>query len=332
MSTFKFIPLSMHAMEIKINLFFHMRNESMVEFSWSDFADELSVFRYLNDSNRCLLDVLHTVIDGYTLEYSDKRLTREKRYRIKKEVKQEIFRDIYEYEMMRSNLAYTFIKQDLATPTDYAHFLKLHAVNHDTMPQKEIPKHLKVLKDKEYYKDKAEFISKAVASMSYNLFKNQDSLYLKTAFPNYLESESGLGRKKYSELDMPEFIRSSVVDIIETDMTKKEVAEFHDINPRTFDRNWEKYKFQAFKNYIFNCVFFNEEQNEDNKRMDKRISKSYRKVKARSDYGITQPSYTATDIVFTFPYKQLYKIKKYWGFKDLDSEEMPNTLVLYDYR
>ena len=61
-------------------------------------------------------------------------------------------------------------------------------------------------------------------------------------------------------------------------------------------------------------------------------SQSFAKSKASSDYGITTPSYTATDIVFTFPYKQLYKIKKYWGFKDLDSEEMPNTLVLYDYR
>jgi len=178
MSTFRFIPLSAVAKEIHKDLFFQMRNESMVEFSWSDYADELSVFNNLNDSNRCILDVLHTVIDGYTLEYDDKRLTKEKRFRLKKEVKQEILGNIYEYEMMRSNLAWTFIKQNLATPTDYAHFLKLHAINHDTMPKEQIPKHLKVLKDKEYYKDKADYISKAASFMSYSLFINKESLYL----------------------------------------------------------------------------------------------------------------------------------------------------------
>ena len=81
---------------------------------------------YLIATDRILLDALHTLIDGYTLNDNGKEIIELK---LDPRIKSEIKTKKAGFEFMRSALTHKFIRLGQGCVSDYFHLLKLSRIN-----------------------------------------------------------------------------------------------------------------------------------------------------------------------------------------------------------
>ena len=323
MATSGFTSLSVGAADTNTNVFFNLLNERYTTLSWAELDENLSPLNLFTHHNRKLLDILHVYFDGHTIAFEDDKMIQEKWFNLSKPLVKRLDKNKDLWEITRSGTAFQFIKQGLGTPSDYMHFLKLHAINHGSMPKKEIPKHLKKLIETDYYKSRADTIDSVAAEITYKILQNKNNVHLKKLIPNYRQSESGLGANYDDPLLYPDYINQAMKIIIDGGQTKKEVFKMLNVKERTFYRHWDKYKYQAFKEYLFDTYYMHKEEEQDSRIKEVEVPQP-----AENLHDIEWSDFRTLNIEITFTPRQLKDIKKAMDLKHID---LPNKIVLQEY-
>ena len=142
MSSQKLLPISNFCLEVNYNFFLYLLDEIGSEISWCKYNNDLNTSNPVSTYRRCLLDILHTAIDGYTVDSNGSRLIE---WRVDKEIDGLISENLEDFEYIRLSLAMKFIDNGYASPTDYLHVIKLHLINNKKI---KIPTYLLITKVK----------------------------------------------------------------------------------------------------------------------------------------------------------------------------------------
>lgn len=311
MIPFSKIPLSRHSSNAFLKEFKLLLDDYFAEISWWDKDEKLEHWVAISKSNRRLLDILHTAIDGYILDTSNKAIKKVHNIKIHNKLKAHIKEELESYEVIRSMMAFRFIDHHYGSATDYALMLKLNAMNHGFM---DAPQHMKkIIKSHKNYKSNIKNISDIVAIFGWYAFSQVETLYAKAVFPDYKF------KRAKDLLDIPEHIEEATKLIIENGKKKTYLKNNSSVSPAQFERDWQEYRYLALKKYLLDLAKI---KSEDEFKTS-RIQRVARKINTRNGRKLV-------DATITFYPSQIASIKKAWSLKD--NSKIGDVLVIKDLR
>ena len=177
MSSQKLLPISNFCLEVNYNFFLYLLDEIGSEINWGKYNNDLNTSNPISTYRRCLLDILHTAIDGYTVDSNGSRFIE---WRVDKEIDSLISKNLEDFEYIRLSLAMKFIDNGYASPTDYLHVIKLHLINNKKI---KIPNQFINLSKTKAYKYKTKNINNTVDDILSLFLMTYGSLSLKSVLP-----------------------------------------------------------------------------------------------------------------------------------------------------
>ena len=177
MSSQKLLPISNFCLEVNYNFFLYLLDEIGSEINWGQHNDDLNTSNSVNTYRRCLLDILHTAIDGYTVDSNGSRFIE---WRVDNKIDTLISKNLEDFEYIRLSLAMKFIDNGYASPTDYLHVIKLHLINNKKI---KIPNQFINLSKTKVYKYKTKNINSTIDDILSLFLMTYGSLSLKSLLP-----------------------------------------------------------------------------------------------------------------------------------------------------
>lgn len=304
------IPL-VDQLEVSIGTFWLWGDNYIVDINWSHCHPELEKYSTPIAEDKFLLDILHTGLDGYTINDDGIKIIE---YKLDDQIIEEINQDKEEFEIMRTSMAHRFIKQGHAQPSDYFHMMKMHLIFKKKIKP---PKHLKKIIKQEIFQDKADWIADRIDDIVLDLYSKEGELTIKSLFsPKILKSGTGKGRKRKDPKWIPEHIEKATKSIIEKNQTINQ-AQLHSKKAEsTFERDWSVFKYQALRQYLFDL------SHNGFIRGDKRVKQTEETSTYTNIHGETLKD-QSFNIEITLTEKQLKQMEKVWYLKNL-----PNPIIL----
>lgn len=320
MKSQKLLPISDFCLEVDYKFFLYLLDENGSDINWGKYHEDLYNFNPVSTYKRCLLDILHTAIDGYTVDSNGRRFIE---WRIDDSVDSLITKNLEDFEYIRLSLAIKFIDNGYASPTDYLHVIKLHLINNNKI---KVPDQFINLSKTQAYKYKTKNINSTVDDILNLFLMNYGSLSLKSVLPlKAFDNQKDEKNKFAKPILVPEYINFVTKNIINNNRSKNEIRSLHEkglfgkskINKSRFNRDWTLFRFKSLKLFIFDTV---------NNEKDKRVSVEKQKIgfKNYKDSDFKNNFIFKYKIIFTE--QQLNSIKNNWKFISIK-----NPLVIYNY-
>lgn len=291
------------------------------EFSWGKnhhqftFADH-----FFNELTRQYLDILHTGLDGYTVDANGKKQVT---YLLDPKLKKHLEGNVGA-EIFRTQYCELFNRRGLATPTDYLHLVKSYLVYKKKLPY--TPFHKKLF-GSAFVKDLLDDIEYDALDILKNVYLLGDRLNPKNLFPPAaLKSESGQGRLKANPLVIPDHILGATALIIKRYHGVKEVQQLYEkgskkvkkVDKSQFYKDWRKYKFDALRYCLLKYTY------EDYMSEKQGVTQVFYNQKQKS--GQTR---WWCEMEVNLPDNRFKKIQKHWsGRKKEEKLNITNPLII----
>ena len=304
------IPLS-NQIEITNGTFCYWLDNYVADINWNHCHPELEKYATPLAEDKFLLDIFHTALDGFTITDDGVKIIE---YKLDDEVKKEIKQFKSEYEWIRTTMAFRFIEQGHAQPTEFFHMMKLHLIFTKKIKP---PAHLKKLMNKPIFEEKKEWISDIINQIIYDIFSKQGLTTIKNLFsPKIIKSGSGKGRRKKDPKWIPEHIEKATKSIIEKSQSINQAQLYSKKPESTFERDWLTYKYQALRQYLFDLSFNGYLDG------DKRV-KQITSTDSYSDLDNNTLEENTFNMEIKFTSKQHNQMQKIWHLKNL-----PNPIII----
>ena len=319
----KLLPISNFCLEVNYTFFLYLLDEIGSEINWGKYNKDLNTTNQVSTYRRCLLDILHTAIDGYTVDSNGSRFIE---WRVDKEIDSLISKNLEDFEYIRLSLAMKFIYNGYASPTDYLHVIKLHLINNKKI---KIPNQFINLSKTKAYKYKTKNINNTVDDILSLFLMTYGSLSLKSVLPlktsNYQKDKKN---KIAKPILVPDYINFVTKNIINNNLGKNEIRSLHEkglfgkrkINKSRFNRDWTLFRFKSLKLFIFDII---------NNEMDKRVSIE----KQKFDFQNYKDSDFKNSFIYnykiTFTEQQLKSIKNNWKFTSIKNPLVVRNSNIY---
>ena len=323
MSSQKLLPISKFCLEVNYNFFLYLLDEIGSEINWGKYNNDLNTSNPISTYRRCLLDILHTAIDGYTVDSNGSRFIE---WRVDKEIDSLISKNLEDFEYIRLSLAMKFIDNGYASPTDYLHVIKLHLINNKKI---KIPNQFINLSKTKAYEYKTKNINSTVDDILSLFLMTYGSLSLKSVLPlkasNYQKDKKS---KIAKPILVPDYINFVTKNIINNNLSKNEIRSLYEkglfgkrkINKSRFNRDWTLFRFKSMKLFIFDIM---------NNQKDKRVSI----VKQKIDFQSYKDSDFKNSFIYnykiTFTDQQLKSIKNNWKFTSIKNPLLVRNSNIY---
>ena len=323
MSSQKLLPISNFCLEVNYNFFLYLLDEIGSEINWGQHNDDLNTSNSVSTYRRCLLDILHTAIDGYTVDSNGSRFIE---WRIDNKIDTLISKNLEDFEYIRLSLAMKFIDNGYASPTDYLHVIKLHLINNKKI---KIPNQFINLSKTKVYKYKTKNINSTVDDILSLFLMTYGSLSLKSVLPlkgsNYQKDKKS---KIAKPILVPDYINYVTKNIINNNLSKNEIRSLYEkgffdkrkINKSRFNRDWTLFRFKSLKLFIFDIM---------NNKKDKRVSIEKQKIDFRSYKDSDFKNSFIYNYKITFTEQQLKSIKNNWKFTSIKNPLVVRNSNIY---
>ena len=323
MSSQKLLPISNFCLEVNYNFFLYLLDEIGSEINWGKYNNDLNTSNPISTYRRCLLDILHTAIDGYTVDSNGSRFIE---WRVDKEIDSLISKNLEDFEYIRLSLAMKFIDNGYASPTDYLHVIKLHLINNKKI---KIPNQFINLSKTKAYKYKTKNINNTVDDILSLFLMTYGSLSLKSVLPlktsNYQKDKKN---KIAKPILVPDYINFVTKNIINNNLSKNEIRSLYEkgffgkrkINKSRFNRDWTLFRFKSLKLFIFDLI---------NNKKDKRVSIEKQKIDFQSYKDSDFKNSFIYNHKITFTEQQLKNIKNNWKFTSIKNPLVVRNSNIY---
>ncbi len=244
------------AKKIDIDYWKQIHDFTFAKFSWDQ---ETAVFHYgfhvINSISRELLDILHTGLDGHTVNPSGKK---EIKYVLHPDLLNTKFKTArLAYDIVRTNFAWAFVERGLATPTDYLHIIKIHLIGNGDLP---MPKYWKKAYEKTELKktldDLFELVKYEAERIFTDVYLKHENLSIKNLFPiKKIQTKTGKGKLKNNPNDTPKHIIESAHLMLTKNrgigyaqsLFARANGKRKKVSRNTFYKDWDKFKFPALR-------------------------------------------------------------------------------------
>jgi len=323
MSSQKLLPISKFCLEVNYNFFLYLLDEIGSEINWGKYNNDLNTSNPVSTYRRCLLDILHTAIDGYTVDSNGRRFIE---WRVDNKTDSLIFKNLEDFEYIRLSLAMKFIDNGYASPTDYLHVIKLHLINNKKI---KIPNQFINLSKTKAYRYKTKNINSTVDDILSLFLMTYGSLSLKSVLPlkasNYQKDKKS---KIAKPILVPDYINFVTKNIINNNLGKNEIRSLHEkglfgkrkINKSRFNRDWTLFRFKSLKLFIFDIM---------NNKKDKRVSIVKQKISFHSYKDRDFKNSFIYNYKITFTDQQLKSIKNNWKFTSIKNPLLVRNSNIY---
>jgi len=323
MSSQKLLPISKFCLEVNYNFFLYLLDEIGSEINWGKYNNDLNTSNPVSTYRRCLLDILHTAIDGYTVDSNGSRFIE---WRVDKEIDSLISKNLEDFEYIRLSLAMKFIDNGYASPTDYLHVIKLHLINNKKI---KIPNQFINLSKTKAYEYKTKNINSTVDDILSLFLMTYGSLSLKSVLPlkasNYQKDKKS---KIAKPILVPDYINFVTKNIINNNLSKNEIRSLYEkglfgkrkINKSRFNRDWTLFRFKSMKLFIFDIM---------NNKKDKRVSIEKQKIAFQSYKDSDFKNSFIYNYKITFTDQQLKSIKNNWKFTSIKNPLLVRNSNIY---
>ena len=317
------LPISNFCLEVNYKFFLYLLDEIGSEINWDQYNDDLNTSNPVSTYRRCLLDILHTAIDGYTVDSNGRRFIE---WRVDDRVDSLISKNLEDFEYIRLSLAMKFIDNGYASPTDYLHVIKLHLINNKKI---KIPDQFINLSKTKAYKYKTKNVNSTVDDILSLFLMTYGSLSLKSVLPLKTFNNQKDKKSKFSKpILVPDYINFVTKNIINNNLGKNEIRSLHEkglfgkskINKSRFNRDWTLFRFKSLKLFIFDIM---------NNQKDKRVSI----VKQKIDFQSYKDSDFKNNFIYnykiTFTEQQINSIKNNWRFTNIKNPLVVSNFNIY---
>ena len=323
MSSQKLLPISNFCLEVNYNFFLYLLDEIGSEINWGQYNDDLNASNPVSTYRRCLLDILHTAIDGYTVDSNGSRFIE---WRVDNKIDSLISKNLEDFEYIRLSLAMKFIDNGYASPTDYLHVIKLHLINNKKI---KIPNQFINLSKTKAYKYKTKNINGTVDDILSLFLMTYGSLSLKSVLPLKASNYQKDKKSKFSKpILVPDYINFVTKNIINNNLSKNEIRSLYEkgffgkrkINKSRFNRDWTLFRFKSLKLFIFDLI---------NNKKDKRVSIEKQKIDFQSYKDSDFKNSFIYNHKITFTEQQLKSIKNNWKFTSIKNPLLVRNSNIY---
>jgi len=323
MSSQKLLPISKFCLEVNYNFFLYLLDEIGSEINWGKYNNDLNTSNPVSTYRRCLLDILHTAIDGYTVDSNGRRFIE---WRVDNKTDSLIFKNLEDFEYIRLSLAMKFIDNGYASPTDYLHVIKLHLINNKKI---KIPNQFINLSKTKAYRYKTKNINSTVDDILSLFLMTYGSLSLKSVLPlkasNYQKDKKS---KIAKPILVPDYINFVTKNIINNNLSKNEIRSLYEkglfgkrkVNKSRFNRDWTLFRFKSLKLFIFDIM---------NNKKDKRVSIVKQKISFHSYKDRDFKNSFIYNYKITFTDQQLKSIKNNWKFTSIKNPLLVRNSNIY---
>lgn len=282
---------------------------STVKINWEKCHPELRDTPLSNA--RYLADILHTAIDGFQYNEDGYKILE---FVLDEEVFDEIYSGLEHYELIRSGLSRDLVGAGHGELSDFNHLLKLYLIAKKKIKP---PTHFKKFIRLPIFTDRVTWLANRIDDIVLKLHNAKLDQPIKSIFKTDIKtSESGKGASKKDIRYVPEFMDKAVKSIIEKGQGKNQAMRYSGVERSSFNRDWERYKFIALKEYILDLTHWGFINGDDRVKQKKYKSK-YQDINGNP---VTEDCYK---IEITLPAAQHKKIESLWGLKKL-----PNPIIV----
>ena len=325
MGSQKLLPISDFCLEVNYKFFLYLLDETGSDINWGKYNKDLNTTNLVSTYRRCILDILHTAIDGYTVDINGRRLIE---WRVDERVDSLISKNLEDFEYIRLSLAIKFINNGYASPTDYLHVIKLHLINNKKI---KVPDQFINLSRTQAYKYKTKNINSTVDDILSLFLMTYGSLSLKSLLPLKAFNNQKDKQNKFAKpILVPDYINSITKNIINNNLDKNEIRYLHEkglfgkskINKSRFNRDWTLFRFKSLKLFIFDIV---------NNETDKRVSVEKQKIGFQNYKDSDFKNNFIYNYKIIFTEQQLNSIKNNWKFTSIKNPLIVRNFNVYKF-
>jgi len=323
MGSQKLLPISDFCLDVNYKFFLYLLDETGSDIDWGNYNKDLNNTNQVSTYRRCLLDILHTAIDGYTVDSNGRRLIE---WRVDDRVDSLIFKNLEDFEYIRLSLAIKFIDSGYASPTDYLHVIKLHLINNKKI---KVPDQFINLSKTQAYKYKTKNINSTVDDILRLFLMTYGSLSLKSVLPLKALSNQKDKKNKFAKpILVPEYINFVTKNIINNNLSKNQIRSLHEkglfdnskINKSRFNRDWTLFRFKSLKLFIFDIV---------NTEQDKRVSVEKQKIGFQNYKDSDFKNNFIYNYKISFTEQQINSIKNNWKITSIKNPLVVRNFNVY---